>query len=117
MDYRKGLHSLLTLNATTNQNLIDLDGFVDFTTMLLEKHQIILVGKATYSFEGGGFTCVFALSESHISCHTWPEFNMATIDIYLCNYSRNNDSAVKQITQEYLNYFKATATDQHLIRR
>jgi S-adenosylmethionine decarboxylase len=32
----------------------------------------------------GGFTGMFVLSESHASVHTWPEYSLATIDIYMC---------------------------------
>lgn len=38
-----------------------------------------------YGFgENFGVTGVVLLSESHISIHTWPEVNLATIDSYMC---------------------------------
>lgn len=33
---------------------------------------------------GGGWTGVLVLAESHITVHTWPENNYASFDIYLC---------------------------------
>ncbi len=33
---------------------------------------------------GMGVTGVVMLAESHISIHTWPEHEMAAVDIYLC---------------------------------
>ena len=47
-------------------------------------------GNSTYishdirEFEGGGFTSMILLAESHISIHTWPERNFAAIDIFMC---------------------------------
>lgn len=34
--------------------------------------------------EGYGCTGVIVLAESHISIHTWPEKNYASIDVYMC---------------------------------
>lgn len=34
--------------------------------------------------ENSGFSGVCVLAESHISIHTWPEFNYAAIDIFMC---------------------------------
>lgn len=34
--------------------------------------------------EGYGVTGVVALSESHISIHTWPETQYAALDIFMC---------------------------------
>lgn len=31
-----------------------------------------------------GCTIVIALSESHVSCHTWPENGCIAIDVYTC---------------------------------
>ncbi|MES2934710.1 MAG: adenosylmethionine decarboxylase [Pseudomonadota bacterium] len=33
---------------------------------------------------GQGVTGVVLLAESHISIHTWPEFNFAAADIFMC---------------------------------
>jgi len=115
--YQKGLHSIFTLYTDSMELLVDMTQFVNFTNKLIEKYQMTVVGSATHSFEGGGYTCVFALSESHISCHSWPEFNLITMDIFLCNYSRNNNDAVKQITQEYSEYFKAVSADNFYLER
>lgn len=40
-----------------------------------------------HTFDGGGFTGIIVLQESHISIHTWPEENFASIDIYMCGDS------------------------------
>jgi len=41
-----------------------------------------------HSFEGGGFTGVALLSESHITVHTWPEHNYAAFDIFMCGQTK-----------------------------
>ena len=35
-------------------------------------------------FDGGGYSIVQLLAESHISIHTWPEHNYAAADVFTC---------------------------------
>jgi S-adenosylmethionine decarboxylase len=32
----------------------------------------------------GGITSIFLLSESHLTCHTYPEIGVATFNLYCC---------------------------------
>jgi len=32
----------------------------------------------------GGVTALYMLSESHLACHTYPEFGLATFNLYCC---------------------------------
>lgn len=39
----------------------------------------------THAFgDRAGFTFAVILAESHATCHTWPEYGLATFDIYTC---------------------------------
>ena len=55
-----------------------------------------------------GVTIVFALSESHVSCHTWPEKGCIAIDVYTCG-----DGNPKLIALELLKYLDS---DNYRIR-
>lgn len=38
-----------------------------------------------HKFPGaGGVTCAVVLTESHLACHTYPEFRIATFNLYCC---------------------------------
>lgn len=39
---------------------------------------------AIYKFPIQGITAVILLAESHISLHTWPEYNYMAVDIFTC---------------------------------
>lgn len=39
---------------------------------------------ATHKFQPYGVTSLLLLSESHISLHTWPEYNFGCIDLLTC---------------------------------
>ena len=43
------------------------------------------VGSVWHKFEGeGGVTGLVALTESHLACHTYPEYQTATFNLYCC---------------------------------
>jgi len=41
----------------------------------------------------GGVTGVLILAESHITVHTWPEYNYAAFDIFMCGEARPRNAA------------------------
>ena len=43
------------------------------------------IGEIWHKFPGdGGVTSLIALTESHLSCHTYPEHRTATFNLYCC---------------------------------
>jgi S-adenosylmethionine decarboxylase len=43
------------------------------------------LGEVWHKFAGeGGVTGLIALSESHLACHTYPEYRTATFNLYCC---------------------------------
>ena len=43
------------------------------------------IGSVWHKFEGeGGVTGLVALTESHLACHTYPEYETATFNLYCC---------------------------------
>lgn len=43
------------------------------------------LGEVWHTFPGeGGVTGLVALSESHLACHTYPEYRTATFNLYCC---------------------------------
>ncbi len=43
------------------------------------------VGSVWHKFPGeGGVTGLIALTESHLACHTYPEYGTATFNLYCC---------------------------------
>ena len=55
-----------------------------------------------HCFVPQGCTIVIALSESHVSCHTWPEEGCLAIDVYTCG-----EGNPKLIALELLKYFNS----------
>lgn len=49
-----------------------------------------VVGEVFHQFEPAGVTGVVLLAESHLSVHTWPELRFAAVDVYVCDFNREN---------------------------
>ena len=66
------LRSLQTLQSVCDQVVEDLKLRVLGEPL---KHQFA---------EPGGVTLLYMLSESHLACHTYPEYGLATFNLYCC---------------------------------
>jgi len=43
-----------------------------------------IVDVVFHNFNPHGISGVVVIAESHLSIHTWPEYNFASVDIYTC---------------------------------
>jgi S-adenosylmethionine decarboxylase len=115
--YLPGLHVLGTIH--TDQTIL-LTDYSDFKIWLIQKivsYELTPLGDFYHSFEGGGYTGMICLTESHIAFHTWPEYNLLTIDIFLSNYQKENDDKARGLFEECVAYFKATSVDKNEVKR
>lgn len=105
MSYKPGLHILAEFSAA---DIISLSASAPcklFFDGLIAEYALEKVGEIYHDFDGAGFTAVICLTESHLSIHTWPEFNLATFDIFLSNYQKDNSEKVKAIYSRVLRFF------------
>jgi S-adenosylmethionine decarboxylase len=49
---------------------------------------------------GEGVSIVAIVLESHITIHTWPEYNFATVDVYSCGSHADPEAAFNYIVEE-----------------
>lgn len=110
--YSAGLHVLMSLGVGNPESLISLDKFREFTNLLLKQHDVEEVGFSSHVFDNGSYTAAVCLRESHLCIHTWPEFKLLTLDIYLCNYLRDNSDKVRAISDAYISHFDATVINR-----
>lgn len=62
------------------------------------------LGAYFYQFEDqagapAGVTGTVVLAESHLAIHTWPETGDVTLDVYVCNFSRDNSDRARHVFQ------------------
>jgi S-adenosylmethionine decarboxylase len=49
---------------------------------------------------GDGVSVVAIVLESHVTIHTWPEYNFATVDVYSCGPHTDPKRAFKYIVEQ-----------------
>ncbi len=76
------------------------------------------VGELFHRYDtGGGITGVVLLAESHLAVHTWPELDAVTLDVYVCNYGRDNSERARRLAIALERSFEpARASRQQLWR-
>lgn len=90
-------HKDLTLPQNLITEIID----------ILQRNKIKVLQTNQQTFPPyNGATLVFILSESHLAIHTWPEKKLVNIDLFLCNFRKNNEPKVKNTINELQNYFQ-----------
>jgi spermidine synthase len=65
----------------------------------------------------GGITGTLLLAESHLAIHTWPERRGVTLDVYVCNFTGDNDGKAQQLFDELLVAFRPKDQVVNRIRR
>ena len=107
-----GRHIIADLEAT-----LGLDDPVHIEEVLRQAAKaagVTLIDIRLHHFGGGnGVTGVALLAESHISIHTWPESNLAAIDIFVCGAEAKPEAGLQVIVDG----LRAAITTQHLIER
>jgi len=54
-----------------------------------------------HKFSPCGVSGVVIIQESHLTIHTWPEHNFASVDIYTCGEEMNFESAVNYLKVKF----------------
>jgi len=66
-----------------------------------------------YQFSPQGISGVVIIAESHISIHTWPEYNFAAVDVFTCGDVIEPRDAVKPLAEK----LKAKSTSYIELKR
>ena len=97
-----GNHLLLEVYDVKYDLLNDSISLQEVMKRGIQRAGMTILNVFQHCFYPQGCTIVFALSESHVSCHTWPENGCVAIDVYTCG-----DGNPKLIALELLKYFNS----------
>lgn len=103
-----GLHLMANLYGVQNQiSLTSCEACLVLCQQAVEAAELTMVGEFFHGFEGAGVTGVVVLAESHVAIHTWPESLYVTLDVFVCNYNRDNSSRARTLFESLINHFNA----------
>src|ERR1700739_1313442 len=117
MHYKPGLHILAEFSTPDAAKLNASACSRIFFDDIVNKYALQKVGEVYHDFDGGGFTAVVCLTESHLVIHTWPEYKLATFDVFLSNFRQENDDKVRGIFDDVLKFYEGTALQLSEIKR
>ncbi len=117
MNYQPGLHIIAEFSSPQKE-LLEKSSFIQqLLHSQINKYGLNKLGEVFHDFDPAGYTAVICLSESHISLHSWPEYNRINLDIYLSNYQQNNDQTGQRIYEELIRFFDAEVIACQQIKR
>ena len=81
-----GTEWLIDASGCDTAALVDLDRLRAIFNRVITDLELNVLGEIAWRQFGhpGGISGLALLSESHLSCHTYPEFRAATFNLYCC---------------------------------
>ena len=79
-----GKHLLLEVYDVQFDLINDVESLQNVMIKGIERAKMTILNTFSHCFLPQGCTVVIALSESHVSCHTWPENGCLAVDVYTC---------------------------------
>jgi S-adenosylmethionine decarboxylase len=102
--YGLGTHFICSMSGIEESRLNDSAGITSLLTDVCEQMGVTVLNRFSHDFEPHGVTVLFALAESHISIHTFPEKQSLAADAYTCG---DNDPLI--ILNALIEWFKPLA--------
>ena len=96
-----GTHLLLEVYDVDFKILNDVISLQESMEKGINRANMTILNIFSHCFFPQGCTIVIALSESHVSCHTWPKNGCIAIDIYTCGEGNPRLVAIELL--KYLN--------------
>lgn len=120
-----GLHLVADLYGCRGdaRYLTDREALRQMCISAVQNSGLTSLGDLFHQFEGeseddaGGVTGAIVLAESHLAIHTWPELNSVTLDVYVCNYTKDNSAKAHGVLRDLMAAFDATDYVRHDVPR
>lgn len=96
----KGAHVLGEIYGEEIKHLNDPEKLVEILEKAAKETGATVLYSYYHQFSPQGVTAFCVLSESHISIHTYPDYNMACYDVFTCGEHTDPEAAVEILVKE-----------------
>lgn len=79
----------------------------------IRKSNLTKIRSHYHQFRPSGVTGVVLLAESHITMHSWPEYNYIALDLFSCGDKKKATTAFDQLVKD----FKPLKTKKRIVMR
>lgn len=108
-----GRHVLYELYGCDTKRLNDYKGIQRILLEAAKRAKATIINRVFHQFNPHGVSGVVVIAESHISIHTWPEYQYAAVDFFSCGERVNPNS----VTEFLVKMFKAKNVTTMEIKR
>lgn len=115
--YLEGLHIIVDMEHCDVSRLTDDNACKILLEDILTQKELISLGATWHSFDNKAFTANLALSDSHISIHTWPEYGKVFFDVFLSCFKKNNHETTKQLADALVQFFSGQIKNYTELKR
>ncbi len=68
---------------------------------VVKEAELTKVGSVYKQFNPHGVTGIILIAESHISIHTWPEYELVNLDVFTCGDAKKAEKAFELFLQKF----------------
>ena len=68
---------------------------------VVKEAELTKVGSVYKQFNPHGVTGIILIAESHISIHTWPEYELVNLDIFTCGDAKKAEKAFELFLKKF----------------
>jgi len=108
-----GKHIIAELYGISKEKISDENTVKQFMEHISDKVEFDKIGSLYKQFEPYGVTGVILIAESHVSIHTWPEYNLVNMDIFTCGDVNQAQEAFQLILES----LEPTSYKKHILDR
>ena len=96
-----GRHLLVELYGCDAKSITDVQKVEEIMVGAAKYAKATIVDVVFHSFNPHGISGVIVIQESHLTIHTWPEYNFASVDVYTCGNKVNPWNAYKYLAKHF----------------
>jgi len=99
--YALGTHLLVELRECNPSILNDLEKVRSIMVSAAKDAKATIVDVSFHEFNPFGISGVVVIAESHLTIHTWPEYDYAAVDIFTCGDIIKPEVAASYLIREF----------------